>query len=233
MGGSDLSLRGAGGTLPESLPPPPSPVTKSWISANPEESYLIRDAKCTNAFNAALKAAVIDNQPIFSVSFIKSINKRVLGKANEYAGKLREGSVSIVGSDTIFPDFDEVPMLVTKHFSKMEKSSLTGMDRAARFHLGLIGIHPFLDGNGRTARIGTNVALISDNLAPIDYHQVHTGAYYQAVETAIQRGEDAPFVDFLRTLSSASVVVPTRKILPAGITNAAATASRAGWCLPC
>lgn len=48
---------------------------------------------------------------------------------------------------------------------------------AAKFHIGYVGIHPFYDGNGRTARILTNLILIACGLPVIIIKDEHKNAY--------------------------------------------------------
>lgn len=50
---------------------------------------------------------------------------------------------------------------------------------AADFHLGFVSIHPFFDGNGRTARILMNLILISCGFPPIIITDNGKRAYYQ------------------------------------------------------
>ncbi|MDX2284779.1 MAG: Fic family protein [Bacteroidia bacterium] len=50
---------------------------------------------------------------------------------------------------------------------------------AAGFHLEYVTIHPFFDGNGRTARILTNILLIACGLPPIIIQDTHREVYHQ------------------------------------------------------
>ena len=59
------------------------------------------------------------------------------------------------------------------------KSSIDAVDLACWFHLEYITIHPFYDGNGRTARIFTNLILISYGLPPLYIKEEERNAYYQ------------------------------------------------------
>lgn len=59
------------------------------------------------------------------------------------------------------------------------KKSLHPVVIASQFHIGYVTIHPFYDGNGRTARILNNLLLISCGLPPIIIKDAHKQAYYQ------------------------------------------------------
>jgi Fic family protein len=59
------------------------------------------------------------------------------------------------------------------------KKSLHPVVIASQFHIGYVTIHPFYDGNGRTARILNNLLLISCGLPPIIIKDAYKQAYNQ------------------------------------------------------
>jgi len=59
------------------------------------------------------------------------------------------------------------------------KNSVEAVELACWFHLEYITIHPFYDGNGRTARIFTNLILIAYGLPPLYIKEEELNAYYQ------------------------------------------------------
>jgi Fic family protein len=59
------------------------------------------------------------------------------------------------------------------------RESLHPLIIASQFHIGYVTIHPFYDGNGRTARIFTNLLLICCGLPPIIIKDANKKAYYQ------------------------------------------------------
>jgi Fic family protein len=75
-----------------------------------------------------------------------------------YAGVWRAVNVHIRGSKYDFPDWKEVPKLMTDllKWYKEKKDSIHPVELAAIFHTRLVTIHPFADGNGRMARLLMN-----------------------------------------------------------------------------
>lgn len=59
-----------------------------------------------------------------------------------------------------------------------DKKAPHPVELAFNFHLEYLGIHPFYDGNGRTARILTNLILISHGLPPLIIRETDKAAYY-------------------------------------------------------
>lgn len=68
---------------------------------------------------------------------------------------------------------------------------LEGMtiERIARFHLEFEGIHPFIDGNGRTGRLLLNLELIRNGYPAINVKFTDRKRYYDAFDTFYRDGK--------------------------------------------
>lgn len=84
---------------------------------------------------------------------------------------------------------------------RKDKHALHPAILAFKFHIDYLTIHPFYDGNGRTARILTNLILISSGLPPVYIKEEEKGSYYQYL-TDIQGygGDPDLFYDFMARL---------------------------------
>ena len=83
-------------------------------------------------------------------------------------------------------------------FHNPKKESSHPVDIAAKFHLEYVSIHPFYDGNGRTARILTNLILISLGYPPIIIKDDQKKKYYSYLGDIQSYGGDAVlFFDFI------------------------------------
>ncbi len=115
-------------------------------------------------------------------------------------GNYRDSEVIIGGSDWKPPLARQVPALMEELFNqyKKQKHSLHPVELASWLHNRLVQIHPFSDGNGRTARILMNWILIRNGFPPAIIETSNKEDYYKAIEAADKENQK-PFVGFLAT----------------------------------
>lgn len=95
-----------------------------------------------------------------------------------------------------------------KYFNDKESTHPTEI--ASNFHIGYVSIHPFYDGNGRTARILNNLILIACGLPPIIIKDNHKQSYYQILADIQAYGGNAQlFYSFIadRVIESQQLVL--------------------------
>jgi len=114
-----------------------------------------------------------------------------------FAGRYRETSVRIFGSDVKFPDARIVPQLVKNlvYWYKKNKSKLHPFELAVIFSIRLVSIHPFVDGNGRTSRLLMNFLLNKKMYPWINIYVKHRAGYLKAVRQA-NEGRYNPILEF-------------------------------------
>ena len=115
-------------------------------------------------------------------------------------GSLRNQQVAVVNRATgqiIFmpPPTDQVATLVEEYlewFNSEEANEIDPVLEAGLAHYELVRIHPFVDGNGRTARVMASIVLfkrafdIKRFFALDDYYDKDRRAYYTALKTVDQ-----------------------------------------------
>jgi len=127
---------------------------------------------------------------------LRQIHALVLkGIDDEAAGQYRRGQVRISGSEFVPLDPVAVPGLMRDFgvWLTTEAQSLSPIERAALAHFRLVDIHPFVDGNGRTARLLMNLLLLRDGYPPAIVRREDRLVYYEALDKA-HAGQTEPFV---------------------------------------
>ena len=144
--------------------------------------------EATNHFEAILYIRdLADQKTAVTESLIKDIHAIVLrGIDRENAGKYRSVPVAISGSRHVPPQPWQVSKLMEDLviWVQEESSKLHPVIFAAEVHERIATIHPFIDGNGRTARLLMNLILIQNgySIANIPGDAESRLAYYTALE---------------------------------------------------
>ena len=118
---------------------------------------------------------------------ILDIHALVMSKIEmEFAGRLRNGSVRIVGANFVPPNPLKVPAMLHEliDFVNANKMALNDIVLATLFHHRLVWIHPFFDGNGRTVRLAMNLLLMRSGYPPAIILKNDRKKYYDALNQA-------------------------------------------------
>jgi Fic family protein len=118
---------------------------------------------------------------------VRQIHKLVLTQIDdENAGQYRKTPVRIAGANYIPPDAWEIPRLMTEWGDWLTKGQVDQhpIVLAALAHHRLAAIHPFVDGNGRTARLVMNLVLMKHGYPPTVIERVHRQQYYRVLAQA-------------------------------------------------
>lgn len=124
---------------------------------------------------------VKDNVPI-SESVIKQIHFLVLADKKDDRGVYRRVPVRIMGAqhEPVQPYLIEPKMeQLLRDFTESTEHIVT---KLARFHIEFEGIHPFIDGNGRTGRLLVNLELMKAGYPPINIKFTDRITYYNAFD---------------------------------------------------
>jgi Fic family protein len=130
---------------------------------------------------------------------ILKIHKIILRNISDMdAGHYRNANVMITGAVHLPPSAVKIPGLMMEFMEwyYKHKSKLSIVELAGWIHYKLVYIHPFIDGNGRTARLLMNLILMRHGYPPAVILSVDRKKYYRVLKEA-DREHYANYFNFI------------------------------------
>ena len=184
--GNTLTLRETRLVIEEGITISGKPLREHFEAINHQKAFEFLEG-ITN------KSSTITEQTI------KDIHRIILsGIDDQYAGRYRDVNVRILGAVKSPPRFEKVPERMEDFVKRINSNpgNINTVEMAAYIHYGIVGIHPFTDGNGRTARLLMNLFLMKHGYPVTMVLKVDRKRYYDCLRKADQE-EIRPFTDFI------------------------------------
>lgn len=129
----------------------------------------------------------IIGQDLDIITVIKSLHQIIGSNTIEGAGSYKERNNYLTnsnGEEFSFTQSKDVDsrMIELKNKYESDWKELTVFERATNLHMAIVNIHPFSDGNGRTARLIMNYELIKNNYPPVLINESQKLSYYAMIE---------------------------------------------------
>ena len=165
---------------------------------------------------------LVDRQERLTPFQVRQIHHLVLARIDDdNAGQYRTLPVRIAGSSYQPPEAWQVTQLMEEWERWLADASETlhSIEGAALAHHRLVAIHPFLDGNGRTARLVMNLLLMQAGYPPTIIFRANRRHYYRVLAQA-DGGNERPLVNFIGRAVERSLILyleactPTPQPLP-------------------
>ena len=158
-----------------------------------------------NAYNAYLKIKEVNP---YSIKDLKMIQGTLTYLTVKDSGNFRKGGEGVFdeNGNCIFvcPPPEQVENLMSQlfDFMKEKKDEIHPLILSSIFHYEFVFIHPFSDGNGRTARLWQNVILAAwediFEYVPIESEIMkYQNDYYKAIHSCNLKGESTEFIEFM------------------------------------
>lgn len=149
------------------------------------------------AYNFMLEYIHAGNE--FSEDFVKDLHEILLdGIIN--GGLYRNTNLCIKGSKHTPCDHIKVYDRMKKYFYDLANFTGNTIQKASYAHLQLAKIHPFLDGNGRLARLVMNFMLVKDGYFPVSIPAKEKQGYFDLLEEFKVNKTQVPFDEYLEKL---------------------------------
>ncbi len=188
---SHITESGQVGTI--KMPVKDGPAAVNLIEAYEFVERLAKDSAVDS--DSARRMTQSDLRDIHLLAVKHALNKSP-GKFREYVKDDDDGvGFQIRGSVHVPPDYIEVPHLINKFFDRLGSPDFERQPpliQAVEAHTHFVSIHPFLDGNGRVARLLMNYVFWRNNsIAPTLVANVRDD-YYDALDYCNTRTEARP-----------------------------------------
>jgi Fic family protein len=151
-----------------------------------------------------------------SERLIREFNQIVMRDMDkEWAGRYRNSNVLITGADHTPPEAVELPRMMHElvDWLRENRKMLHAVELAAVLHHRLVSIHPFFDGNGRTARLAMNVVLMRAGFPLAVVLKNDRKRYYRTLQEADKQNY-VPFVRFIAQAVQRSLDIYLKVLTP-------------------
>ena len=130
---------------------------------------------------------------------ILDIHSIILNKIDDdNKGRYRNVAVRLRGSETILPNALKVPDLMEEFVVWLQSETKDHPVKiAADAHFRLVSIHPFVDGNGRTARLLMNLLLMQEAYPPAIVKKEDRSVYINSLEKGQTKDDLRDYYDLM------------------------------------
>lgn len=147
--------------------------------------------------------ALVSNKEELTEWNLRNIHALILKEIdNKNAGKYRDENVLISGAKHIPPKHFELNDRMQKMIAHYQSDWMDfhPIVRATILHGEFVKIHPFIDGNGRTARLLLNFELMKNGYTPIIIKNEQRASYYDVLDLAHTTMDYGPFIKLVSEL---------------------------------
>jgi Fic family protein len=163
----------------------------------------------------------VDKKEDLNTQFIKQLHKIILKNIDDFqAGVYRKTNVRILGAVHIPPDASKIERLMDEFIDwyYTNKHQISVPELAALVQYKFVCIHPFIDGNGRTARLLMNLVLLQNGYPPAVILNLDRQKYYRVLRQA-DMDKPKEFINFIGRSIERSLVIYLNSFTPANKQN--------------
>lgn len=156
-------------SYPEGTTPLDPNETNGLIPSDISTQEQLNEAEQGNIIEARLWATSRAHREVLSEDFFRKIHHRMFNLVWRWAGQYRKTDKNLGVPWSIIPE--EIGKLISDARYWMDHQTHPGDELGARFHHRLVSIHAFPNGNGRHARLMTDLLLIHAGQIPFSWGQ--------------------------------------------------------------
>lgn len=168
-------------------------------SSNIEEKKVVFVNNQLKAFNFIVE--LVKENETLTEDKLKDLHQ-ILMEGFAIGGLYRNVDISIKGSEHTPCHYLKIYDRMRTYFENLSKKTDDVLEQISYAHLQLCKIHPFLDGNGRLARLVLNYFLMKNGLVPVAMCYKDKDHYFQCLEEFKVNKDSTPFKEYLIKLEN-------------------------------
>lgn len=128
--------------------------------------------------------------------YVKDVHEKLMAGIQN-GGLYRNVDIKIKGSNHTPCSYLKVYDRMAKFYYDINSGEKTDLELVAYTHLQIAKVHPFLDGNGRLARVLLNYQLVAAGYLPVSFKAKVKERYFNALEEFKVNKTEEPFMALL------------------------------------
>lgn len=165
----------------------------------PDKSEHMRKAIINNYHAIQMVHRLVEENTAITETIVKDLHQ-VLVDGMIPGGVYRTRDLFILGAKHVPPTYLKIFKKMDAYFQELNNPELTGLKKAAYAHLQILKIYPFMDANGRLARLLLNYQLELEGFLPISVTKGERDEYFHAIDEYKINKDILPFTEFLAKL---------------------------------
>ena len=165
----------------------------------PDKKANRRQAIINNYHAINMVHKLVEKGTELSENIVKDLHQ-VLVDGIITGGVYRTRDLFILGAKHVPPTYLKIFKKMDAYFNELENPELKGLEKAAFAHLQLLKIYPFMDANGRLARLLLNYQLELEGYLPVSITKSDRDEYFKTIDEYKINKQIEPFTEFLAKL---------------------------------
>ncbi len=137
----------------------------------------------------------------FDEKTVKDLHEILMDKLMP-GGFYRTRDLFILGAKHVPPTYLKIYKKMERYFAELNNPELNGLKKAAYAHLEILKIYPFMDANGKLARLLLNYQLELEGFLPISITKAMRDEYYKTIDEYKINKDINPFTEFIAELEA-------------------------------
>lgn len=170
------------------------------------DRHLLDEAEAEGIIRAENYLYDLPEETEFTVALLLDLHRAGFGRVYEWAGQYRRSNPNV--GDFLPPPFQQVPTLLYQFAEEVQHrqqpvnspAELTAL--LAYAHHRFVAIHPFTNGNGRTARLLTNFLAFRHGYQEVELYQRAAGKGREVYLRAIKAGNTLDYRELEQLISA-------------------------------